>query len=253
MTIDVTPQAAAQPPIHRTSMVPVPWAGHPFHPLGRGHAPPRRAHGAGAAVANGDPDRQCQRSVVALAGDRRPAGGAPDVGTEQPCRAGPVAARTRRAADARRAAPAAGAGTRAAPRAGVRSGGGGDRCGRRRQGASERHSCAADAGCGHRVEIRGVAESGRTRCELRATGARCRSAPSLVERCASPARLAHRGVAAACPPGLVAAGHEARSSRRATGFDAAGHGIGGHALTVVVATGRIPPHVYCAHIIRGTP
>ena len=36
MTIDVLPQAAAQPPIHRTSMVPVPWAGHPFlRPLRR--------------------------------------------------------------------------------------------------------------------------------------------------------------------------------------------------------------------------
>ncbi len=36
MTIEVLPQAAAQPPINRTSMVPVPWAGHPFlRPLRR--------------------------------------------------------------------------------------------------------------------------------------------------------------------------------------------------------------------------
>ena len=36
MTIDIPPRAVAQPPIHRTSMVPVPWAGHPFlRPLRR--------------------------------------------------------------------------------------------------------------------------------------------------------------------------------------------------------------------------
>ena len=36
MTIDTLPRAVAQPPIHRRSMVPVPWAGHPFlRPLRR--------------------------------------------------------------------------------------------------------------------------------------------------------------------------------------------------------------------------